>query len=114
MTKMAITCHILVHSLTFTKQSFGYITMRGRKHAAWVNDFNYGMMVFGQSGIYDTVWFHRGNWVKVLRELFYKKKSGQDLKSFSLGQMAAPFILLALGYFVSALTFSFEKHQKLK
>ena len=71
--------------------------MRRRRHTKWMDDFDTGMMILGQSGIYDTFWFQERKWVNVRRELFYRGGVSGELEAFTLEQMAMPFVLLLAG-----------------
>ena len=69
-------------------------------------EFNYAMMVFAESGIYDTPAFNYGDPLRIRRELFYQKTDfTSDLNPFGLRHTAFQFIFLVFGLFIALFAF---------
>ena len=76
-------------------------------------EFNYAMMVFGESGIYETPAFNYGEHRHIKRELFYLKPDlVDDLNPFGLRHTVFQFIFLAVGLCGALLMFMKEKQKR--
>ena len=84
--------------------------MRARRHASWLSDFDYGILVLAQPAVVHTYWFRGLGKNIVRRELFFSRRSAGDsaLEPFTLNQMMVAFILLGAGMLLAGMAFVLE------
>ena len=91
----------------YIPQSYEFDSFRARKHSAWLPQFNWGMMVFGESGL-DTAFYRSRAQLDIPREKFHpgggRPFAGDEpaLRPFDLSQLAAAFVLLGAGLVLTA------------
>ena len=83
--------------------------MKAKRHCSWLPEFDYGMMVFSQTGVFDAFHTHY-HLIDTPRERFYQNPTNltEVLEPFGVRHVAAPMVILAVGYLLAIVGLCYE------
>ena len=79
-----------------------------RKYASWLPEYQWGSMVYLETGIPESNIFY-GLDLDTPREIFFQKRDAMSkLRAFDISQLAAAFVLICSGFTFALLAFIWE------
>ena len=79
-----------------------------RKYASWLPEYQWGSMVYLETGIPESYIFYHLD-LDTPREIFFQKRDAMSkLRAFDISQLAAAFVLICSGFTFALLAFIWE------
>ena len=91
-------------------QEYSFISLRVRKHNAWIGELNWAICVLTQAAFHETYWLWDRIHLNIRREKFYQKPKilAEDPEPFTLKQIGLAFAILGGGVLASLIAFGIE------